>query len=218
MPQANSKLSLYSRYCLVIVSSFMLNQASADDLKQQELEVAGLYVDLMKDMPAATQLINSPYPQAFVTFGAKGKIDHKSVIKGGKALRIKISRSGKRSYSKGTSNKTIGAINQGDTLCLTFWARSINPPEDNLVAEFASLGVQQSSEPYRKLLEGSAQLTHDWRQYSFKATADQSYIAGDAQVFFHFGHLKQRFEIGPTYLFNLGADINPAFKSNACGK
>lgn len=204
---------------LVLIAAFSISfSAQADDAKQQELAIAGLYVDLMKDMPKATQLINSPYPQAFVTYGAKGKIDNKSIIKGGKALRVKVGRAGKNSYSKGANNKTIGDINRGDTLCLTFWARSINPPEDNLITEFANLGVQQASEPYHKLMDGSTRLSYEWKQYSFKSVSDQNRRAGDAEVFFHFGHLKQRFEIGPTYLFNLGQDIAPDFKSNACGK
>ena len=223
MYQHNSKLTTRSTlYLSLLVCSTWLTPANANDapsdLEQQQLEVAGLYVDLMKDMPKSVKLINSPFPQAHETYGVKGKIDHNSIIKGGKALRIKVGRGGKRSYSKGSSSKTIGDIKQGDTLCLTFWARSINRPEDNLIAEFASLGVQQAGEPYRKLMDESTQLTHDWAQYSFKSIASQSLATGQAEVFFHFGHLKQRFEIGPTYLFNLAQNVDPNFKSNACGK
>ncbi len=190
----------------------------ADDLEQQQLEIAGLYVDLMKDMPEHAKLINSPYPQGIGVYGTKGKIDKKSVIKGGRALRIQISKAGKRSYDKGATIKTIDKINSGDLLCLTFWARSINPPEENLTAELASVGVQQASEPYRRLLENSALLSYDWTQYSSKSVARQSYDAEQAEVFFHFGHLKQRLEIGPTYLFNLGGEMPTDFQSNACGK
>jgi hypothetical protein len=190
-----------------------------DKDKVQELEIAELYIALMQDMPESARLTNSPYPQAFTSYGSKTKIDEKSIIKGGRALRVKIKKASKKSYSKGSSNKTIEDINAGDTLCLTFWARSINAPEKNLTAEFSDLGVQESAEPYENIMNVSAiKLGYEWQQFAFKAIANKSKKAGEAQVFFQYGHLAQRLEIGPTYLFNLGKKIDSDFKSNACGK
>lgn len=202
---------------LLILSCLSTIALANDDDELQRLEVTSLYVDLMKDMPSTAKLINSPYPQSYTTYGAKSSIDTKSVIKGGRALRVRVKRTGK-SYDQGSYLKTIGDINQGDTLCLTFWARSINKPELNITSEFASLGVQQSAEPYRNLLEVSQSITAEWAMYSFKAEARETLKTGDAQIFMHYGHLKQRFEIGPTYLFNLGASVPENYKSNACGK
>ena len=148
----------------LIVSALLLTGTSSttvyanDEDEQQRLEITGLYLDLMKDMPSTAKLINSPYPQSYTTYGAKSSIDTKSVIKGGRALRVRVKRPGK-SYDQGSNLITIGDIKQGDTLCLTFWARSINKPELNIISEFASLGVQQSAEPYRSLVEANQAIT-----------------------------------------------------------
>ena len=220
-PKAAHKLNigLAGFIAIFTLAFFSTNAVAKNSEKIQELEIAGLYVALMQDMPKSAQLANSPYVQAFTSYGSKTKIDDKSVIKGGKALRIKIKKSSKESYSKGSTTKTIVDINAGDTLCLTFWARSINAPEKNLTAEFSNLGVQQSSEPYENIMNISAlKLGYEWQQFAFKTVANESKKAGEAQVFFQYGHLAQRLEIGPTYLFNLGKNIDNDFKSNACGK
>ncbi len=202
---------------LLLIGTLAPTASANDEDERQRLEVTSLYVDLMKDMPSTAKLINSPYPQSYTTYGAKSSIDTKSVIKGGRAMRVRVKRTGK-SYDQGSNLTTIGDINQGDILCLTFWARSINKPELNITSEFASLGVQKSAEPYRNLFEVSQTITAEWSMYSFKAEARESLKAGDAQIFMHYGHLKQRFEVGPTYLFNLGATVPENFRSNACGK
>ena len=204
-------------WSLLLIGTSPTSVFANEEDEQQRLEVTGLYLDLMKDMPSTAKLINSPYPQSYTTYGAKSSIDTKSVIKGGRAMRVRVKRTGK-SYDQGSNLKTIGDINRGDTLCLTFWARGINKPELNISSEFASLGVQQSAEPYRNLFEASQTITAEWTQYSYKAKALRSFKAGEAQIFMHYGHLKQRFEIGPSYLFNLGAKTPVDFRSNACGK
>ena len=209
------KTMLFSALLLIGTSSAAV--FANDEDEQQRLEITGLYLDLMKDMPSTAKLINSPYPQSYTTYGAKSSVDTKSVIKGGRAMRVRVKRPSK-SYDQGSNLITIGDIKRGDTLCLTFWARGINKPELNITSEFASLGVQQSTEPYRNLFEVSQTITAEWSKYSFKAIAPETLMAGDAQIFMHYGHLKQRFELGPTYLFNLGARVNADFKSNACGK
>lgn len=217
--QHKLKIGLNGFLAIFTFAFFNTNTIAKDSDKVQELEIAGLYVALMQDMPKSAQLANSPYVQAFTSYGSKTKIDDKSVIKGGKALRVKIRKGGKKPYSKGSTSKTIVDINAGDTLCLTFWARSINAPEKNLTAEFSNLGVQESSEPYENIMNISAvKLDYEWRQFAFKTLANKSQKAGGAQVFFQYGHLAQRLEIGPTYLFNLGKDVDSDFKSNACGK
>lgn len=187
--------------------------------EQQQMEIAALYLDLIQDLPESAVLLNSPYPQALEVYGgAKAKIDNKSVIKGGRALRIKSGKVKRDAYAKGAKTATIDSISKGDTLCLIYWARSINAPEDNLLAAFASVGVQQSKKPYTRVMGKAVDLTYEWTPYSQKATATEDYAAADAEVYFHFGHLKQRFEIGPVYLFNLGKQIAQGFESNACGK
>ncbi len=209
---------------LAVSITFMLathSVVTAKDLpdEKQQVEIASLYLDLMKDMPKEATLINSPYPQAISVYGgAKAKIDNKSIIKGGRALRVKSGKPKRHAYSKGAKSATINTISPNDTLCLVYWARSINPPEENLTAGFARVGVQQSKDPYEEVFSNSHDLSYEWAAYAQKGKAKKEFDAGEAEVFFHFGHLKQRFEIGPIYLFNLGANVDEGFESNACGK
>ncbi len=192
---------------------------SAGVTKVQEVETAGLYLSLMKDLPKSSVLLNSPYPQAIMVYGgARGKIEDESLIKGGHALQIRTGKPKKEAHQRGANTKTVADIKQGDTLCLIYWARNIGSPEKNETASLAAAGVQKSSAPYTTIMSQGHPLSYDWAPYVNKVESQDSIAAGEAEVFFHLGHKKQRIEIGPVYLFNLGKNIPLDFQSNACGK
>ncbi len=217
-PHAPYTKTVWGSVCLLLIFGVQTDSL-ADEDRQQQLEIAGLYLELMKDLPKDAELVNAPYPQGFSVYGgAKKKVDKKSMIKGGRALRITAGKPKRNAHDRGANVKTTADIRSGDTLCLIYWARSINPPEENFTGWLSSVGIQQASEPYTTVSSSAADLSYEWKAYTSKTIAPQAFEAGEAQVFFHFGDVKQRFELGPAYLFNLGQGIEPDFKSNACGK
>jgi len=188
---------------------------SAAEKLTQEQATSILYASLMNTLPENSALVNSPYPQAFASYGGNASIDAKSNTEGGIALKLKSKKISKNAYDQGLKSNTIAAISKGDTLCMTFWAKG-KGKKDKL-ASFASFGIQQNKEPYDMGFSHSVDLSTDWKRYAFTAQSTENLDKDKAQLFFHYGNQKQTIELGPVFVFNLGANADAKnLKSAAC--
>jgi len=169
-------------------------------------EISFMYGNLVDELPAKAVLINRPYPFEYNVHGRiKPKFDLDSDIVGGVALKLNIKRASKLPSDQRVTASTIGSVSKGDVLCLTFWARAGQSNKKNPKdAEIASLGLRKTIEPFNAILERSADLTQQWQHFSMVFQSSESLDREQANIYFDVGNQKQKLEIGPAYLFNLG--------------
>lgn len=195
-----------------------LSQAKMKEREERLDEIGFMYGNLVDELPQETALLNRPYPLEFNVSGRiKPKYDLDSDIVGGVALKLNVKRASKNVSDLSVSTATIAEINKGDVLCLTFWARAGSSKKSKIqVAELSSFGVRKSSEPFDPILARSASLTQNWQHFSLAFQSTEDFKREEAHVYFDVGKQKQKIELGPTYLFNLGqVDISKA-SGRAC--
>ena len=183
-----------------------LSDAKMEEREERLNEISFMYGNLVDELPDKAVLINRPYPSEYSVHGRiKPKYDLDSDIVGGVALKLNVKRASKRVSDQRVTTATIGSINKGDVLCLTFWARAGQSkkkiPNDVVIA---SLGVRKTIEPFNTILARSADLTQQWQHFSLIFQSTESLDREQANVYFDVGSQKQRLELGPAYLFNLG--------------
>lgn len=180
-------------------------------------EIALLYVNFVEQIPDGATLLNAPYPQSYEAYGrTKPKYDYDSDIVGGAAMLVNVKRTSKRASDQGAVTSTVEDFRKGDIICLTFWARIGEKSNSSEAFRLPAIGLQGASEPYPTVFEQSVDLTEDWSHFSYPFKATHSFNKGEAQIYFHYGNIKQSFEIGPVYMFNLGVGNLSKATGKAC--
>lgn len=93
---------------------------------------------------------------------------------------------------------TRALVQQGDTLLVQFWARSVGGPAQT---EFV---LEQGGPPYAKDLTLPLRLKPVWTHYSVPFRARRTDPPGGANALFRLGYAGQTFELGGVVLKNFG--------------
>jgi len=149
-------------------------------------------------------LMMVPYPDTLTVYGrAKIKAVKDKDVPGGQAAEVKISRKGKNPWDAGVSGPIAGAVQAGDTLLMSYWAKTVKG--DGVIT---NAGLQQNSAPYTALAAQPARPGTDWQQYYIVAKADRDYAGGEAGYSFQLAGARQTVRLGPVLVLNLGKGVD----------
>lgn len=188
---------------LVLVLMFSISCGLQANDKRKEIDVA--YSRLSVALPENSQIIASPYPENLGTYGdgvtSKAKLDADMI--GGQILLVNAPKK-RNAYDAGVILPISPAVNKGDVLYLTFFAKALSPPKGQNTIRIEGVGVQQSIEPYGSIFTNTITLNDKLQSFSFAGKASKDYKPGELQVSFHVGTGKQEIAFGPVFVFNVG--------------
>jgi hypothetical protein len=98
-----------------------------------------------------------------------------------------------------------GAIHEGDTIMLTYYARAAEPAEggSKLTAR-----VQLAGPPYSSILDITSDISGEWRSYCGFRVSNANIDEKKSSVSIHLATAKQVIELGPVLVFNFGKDYD----------
>lgn len=122
-----------------------------------------------------------------------------SIPGGGAALQIEVRNPGEYIYVAGANLPLIKKVDQGDTVTVGFYARTISS------AAADGKGVmrvrfQQNAAPYPGFGEETLSLSKQWDWYEVTAKAEQALRKKDGIVALQFGRAKQTIQIGQAII------------------
>jgi hypothetical protein len=142
-----------------------------------------------------------PEADRLTTYGiVKGAFVDDSGVPGGRALEVSVPKRGENPWDGGISGALTSEIKKGDTLVMTFWAKSVGGR-----AEISNVGLQMNQAPFSaidNLMPVSPSPT--WQPYAVFVNADKTYKPMEAGYTFHLANAAQAMRIGPVLVFNLG--------------
>ena len=121
-------------------------------------------------------------------------------IPGGHAFRIKAHK-GVNPWDVQASSPVSGAINQGDTIMLMYFARAAEPAPggSSLTAR-----LQMNSPPWSSVLEMTSAISGEWKSYCAHRVASGTLGEKKSNVSIHLATAEQVIELGPVFVFNFG--------------
>lgn len=152
-------------------------------------------VEVDEAIPGA--LMNDPTAMDWDHYGAKLKRENivNDSYPGGAALRMTMGESGP-AYSGGMNVPLLAEVQQGETITVGFYARTVQSAADNGMGKVA-VRFQENREPYPGFGDKVLDITSEWAWYEVTAVSDR-HIRRDAIVALQFGLAKQTVEIGQT--------------------
>ena len=96
-----------------------------------------------------------------------------------------------------------GGIQRGDTVIMSYWAKTMKGE-----GVISNAGVQLNSAPYSSMMMEPAQLSTEWQQFFVSGTATQDYNSSEAGYTIQVGGAKQTIRIGPIFILNLGQNVD----------
>jgi len=135
-------------------------------------------------------------------------------IPGGSALRISA-RAGPNPWAVQATSPINGEIAQGDVIMLVLYARAETPAEGG---SSLPIYIQLAAAPYTSALSANKAITGEWAQYCTYGVASADMPGGGTNVTVHLGTATQVVELGPVFVFNLGADYDASQLDGACAR
>ncbi len=96
-----------------------------------------------------------------------------------------------------------GAVEKGDALLVTFWARATRTSDESGVGRL-SVYFQKASAPWGKSVYRQVTLGEEWKFYSFPGVAKEGLAAGEASLGMGFGFKPQTVEVAQIRVRNFG--------------
>src|SRR5262245_16147430 len=144
-----------------------------------------------------TKTINNAHNGTWNIQPDKPKAKHFKVdeLPGGFAFRVKADK-GANPWDVQASSPVDGAIGQGDTIMLMYYARAAEPAEggSKLTAR-----VQRAAAPYDSVLDFTAPITGEWKQYCAARVSTGTLDEKKGSVSIHLATAKQVIELGPVF-------------------
>ena len=127
------------------------------------------------------------------------KVDE-TVVPGGFAFRVKAIQ-GANPWDVQASSPVAGAINEGDVIMLTYYARAEEPAEggSKLTAR-----IQLAGPPYSSVLDTTAPISGEWKSYCAFRVSPASIGEKKSSVSIHLATARQIIDLGPVFVFNFG--------------
>lgn len=148
-------------------------------------------------------LIMAPFADNLGKYGSiKTKLVKDSGVPDGKAIEVKINK-GRNPWAGGLSGPVPGAIKRGDTLVMSYWAKSVKGE-----GVISNAGLQINQAPYTALKMKPANLTTKWQQFFVTTTAPRDFKPAKAGYAFQLAGARQTIRIGPVFVLNLGQNVD----------
>ncbi|WP_217906718.1 glycoside hydrolase family 5 protein [Qipengyuania atrilutea] len=162
------------------------------------------------DLPAALQevdrmlpgmLLNDPSSLEWQTYGSNLKVKGYAdpAIPGGGAALTFTNRKAGNAYDGGANIPLMSEIEEGDTVTLGFYARTVASEAADGKGE-VQVRFQRNSDPYPGFGDSVVRPGTEWSWHEVSAVADQDIRRGMAFASMQFGSQKQTVEIGQTII------------------
>lgn len=122
------------------------------------------------------------------------------------AVRARTLRRPARPYEIQLNFRTRAAVQAGDALLVSFYARTVEAPAETGEAMTAVV-FERAGEPYTKWLDAPISVGRDWKQFHLPFRAGETRSAGEAQLNFQLGFDPQVIEIGGIQAMNYGSRV-----------
>jgi hypothetical protein len=149
----------------------------------------------------ASRMINKDTNGAWYIQPDKPKAKHlKADVPGGYAFRVKATKSA-NPWDVQASSPVAGAINEGDVIMLSYFARAEVPAEGGSTL---TARIQLAAPPYGSVLEMTSGISGEWTSYCAFRVASASIGEKKSTVSIHLATAKQVIDLGPVLVFNFG--------------
>jgi hypothetical protein len=173
-----------------------------------KLAAAALLAGLSAAAPAqdpsdlARQIVNDPgNPQVD---GAAARLVDDSAVKGGKALRVQVSRKGKNPWDASVGGEVLKPVKAGDKLILIFQARLEHGDKGVTTATLPYAAVQLAAAPYTTVISGGDAIGSEWKTLQVTGKADRDYPAKALKISIQLATARQTLDFGPIVLLDQG--------------
>jgi hypothetical protein len=131
-------------------------------------------------------------------------------VTGGKALRTVTAKRGANPWDDGASSPIGTAVKKGDVVFAAVQVRAAEPASGATAAMIAELGVHLTGAPYTAIATSSATAPKgQWVWVFASGTATADYAPGTISFGMQLAGAAQTLDIGPVYVLNLGAGVDP---------
>lgn len=128
-------------------------------------------------------------------------------VPGESALRVRVSGRGANPWDVQATSALGGNITAGDVVLLMFYARAEQAAEGG---SQLPVRLQLAGAPYTSMMDGVKQIDGEWRQHCLWTVARQDFRGDLTNVSLHLATGRQVVDLGPVFVFNLGADYDQA--------
>lgn len=150
----------------------------------------------------ASKIVNDP--GAPDVNGAKGSLVADPKVEGGTALRVAVPRKGANPWDSSVGGAIKKPIAKGDKLVLLFSARLEKGENGATTTTLPYNAVQLAGAPYSTVMQGSADIGPEWKDFRVEGVSDGNYAAGDLKVTIQLATAKQTVDFGPIVVLDMG--------------
>lgn len=189
-------------FCLILI----LSSSTGSEAQERQKEIDLAYSKIVSLLPESAQLIHSPYSNAWQTYGDNYSVTSLSngEVTGGDSLLVDVKRKGRNPWDVGAFSNIQTTIEKGDIIYMILWLKLTDSSVD------ATAGLQLAAEPYSYLVSEELALNDQWQTYAMAVKVRQSYQENEIRLHVQLSQQKQKIELGPTLVFNLGKGVDLA--------
>ena len=148
-------------------------------------------------------LLNDPTRRGWTNYGMATPPEPIKVgIPGGAATRFTIAAVGTNAWDSGSGIPIDGAIAEGDTVLVSFIARTISAATPDGKAMLGIM-VQNTTSPYASFGNHMISVGPNWGLVQIRTKATMALPSGKGQVMLHLAGAKQVLEVGPVYVLKI---------------
>jgi GH35 family endo-1,4-beta-xylanase len=137
------------------------------------------------------------------------------------ALRAETKRLPKNPWDAQVQARVGHAIDAGDVLLASFYARAISSRAESGEAQ-TEFVLELARDPWSKSVSYPLRVGHEWQKFFVRFEASQSYAPGEAQMLFRLGYEPQTIEIGGLSVENFAQQVTltdlPSTKLSYAGR
>ena len=148
-------------------------------------------------------LLNDPARRIWASYGMAAPPEPIKVgIPGGAATRFTVAAVGANAWDAGSGIPIDGAIAEGDTVLVSFIARTISAATPDGKALLGVM-VQNNTPPYPSFGNHMISVGPNWGLVQIRTRATMALPQGKGQVMLHLAGAKQVLEVGPVYVLKV---------------
>lgn len=159
-------------------------------------------VALLAQDDLARQIINDP--AAPEVNGAKAALIDDAKAEGGKALRVQVPKKGANPWDSTVGGPIKKPIMRGDHLVIFYSARLQQGENGATTATLPYTALQLVAAPYSTIIQGSADIGPEWKQFQVTGVSNANYKPGELKVTMQLATAKQIVDLGPIIVLDKG--------------
>lgn len=164
--------------------------------------VAILPTTLAAQEDFAKEIVNDP--AAPEVTGAKATLVDDAKVEGGKALRIAVPKKGTNPWDSAVGGVLKKPVQHGDHLVLLFSARLEKGENGAATTTLPYAAIQLNAAPYSTIMQDSAGIGPEWKQFKVEGVSDNNYSANQLKVTIQLATAKQTVDFGPIVVLDRG--------------